>query len=111
MVLSWNDPYGASANNYNLYLGRESDAMIVVSSTDTQSGTGNPVEVLTYTNPSGDPAGYFDIIIDKLAGATRTLDLFIISCGCTGLPGGVVHNYNTRSSSVPNNADAGGGVV
>ncbi len=109
VVLSWNDPYGASANDYDMYLGRESDAMIVASSVGEQSGTQDPVEVLVYTNTG--VGGYFDILIDKFAGAPRTLDMFIINCGCAGLPGGAIHNYNTISSSVPNNADAGGGVV
>jgi len=109
VFLAWDDPFGASANDYDLYLGRDSDGLIVTGSEGEQSGTQDPVEVLVYTNPGA--AGYFDILINKWAGLARTFDMFISTCDCAALPNGAIHNYNTLSSSVPNNSDAGGGVV
>lgn len=108
--LQWNDPFGASANDYDLYLVRDSDLALVAASEDEQSGAQDPTEFIVYTNPG--PAGYFDILIDRFAGAARTFDMFVYSPeGCVYLPGNVCHNFNTASSSVPNNSDAGGGVV
>ncbi len=109
VVLAWNDPFGGSANDYDLGLGRESDMAFVASSVGVQDGTQDPVEVLVYTNPGA--AGWFDILIDKFDGLVRTLDMFIPRCDCAALPNGAIQNYNTLSSSVPNNSDAGSGVV
>jgi hypothetical protein len=81
----------------------------VAASIGTQDGTQDPVEVIVYTNPGAD--AFFDILIDKFAGSTRTLEMFITRCDCGPFPGGASHNYNTLSSSVPNNSDAGGGVM
>ena len=109
--LQWNDNWGASSNDYNLYLFNHATGALVASSTNVQSGSGNPVEDLAYQNTTG-AAGWFDIAIVKYSGSARTLDMFVrpISGG-TLLPNGTLHNYNTVSSSVPNQGDAGGGVI
>lgn len=109
VFLQWNDPFGTSSNDFDLYLLRDSDAAIVAVSAGEQSGTQDPVEFLAYTDLGS--AGYFHIVIDRFAGNARTFDMFVYSPeGCV-LPGGHCHNFNTPSSSVPNNSDAGGGVV
>lgn len=110
VFLQWDDPFGTSSNDYDLYLVRDSDGALVAASEDEQSGTQDPVEVIAYTNPG--PDGWFFIAIDRFAGSPRTFDMFMfIFGGCVALPGGACHNFNTPSSSVPNNSDAGGGVV
>ncbi len=111
--LQWNDPFGASANDYDLFLFRDSDAALVAQSIDEQSGAQNPTEAVAFQNTGSD--GFFDIVIDKFAGAPRTFDMFIHCSGCAPLPNGVfgqpIHNFNTPGSSVPANSDAGGGVI
>ena len=77
----------------------------------SRTATHNPVEDLAYQNTTG-TAGWFDIAIVKYSGSVRTLDMFVRPLsGGTLLPNGAVHNFNTLSSSVPNQADAGGGVI
>ena len=83
---------------------------------DSQSGNGNPTEILAYTNVSLSTQ-ILDLAIGNFNGsaASRSFDMFMICSGCIPLPGGLldkpIHNYNTPCSSVPNNSDAGGGVV
>jgi Subtilase family len=113
VFLQWDDPWGASTNDYDLFLFNESTSTYVASSTVRQTGSQNPAEHAFYMNTGA--AGYFDIVVNKFSGANKTLEFFLFCSGCAGLPGGLwtqpLHNYNTESHSVPNNADAGGGVV
>jgi hypothetical protein len=60
--------------------------------------------------------GFFDILINRFAGATRTFDMFVTVCSCPGLPlpGTATDpyiNFNTKRSSISNNGDASGFVV
>src|SRR5439155_14204668 len=111
--VQWNDPFGGSSNDYDLYLGRNSTGTLVASSETPQTGTQDPTEFVAYQNTGA--TGFFDILINKYAGAPRTFDMFITCSGCAGLPNGSrnepIHNFNTASSSVPANSDAGGGVI
>ena len=50
VAIRWADPWGASANNYDLAL--YSGSTLVASSTDVQAGAGDPFEVIEYTAPS-----------------------------------------------------------
>jgi hypothetical protein len=50
------------------------------------------------------------IYIARFSGAPKTFDMFVLCDDCTPIAGNK-HNFNTMSSSVLNNADAGGGVV
>ncbi len=44
IILNWSDPLGASANDYDLYVLNSTGTAIVGASTDTQSGSTDPVE-------------------------------------------------------------------
>jgi hypothetical protein len=107
--LQWNDPFGGSSNDYDLLLLRGSDGALVAFSENFQTGTQNPTERIVYRNDGA--SGLFGIGIRKFAGEARTFDMFI-DCPCTPLPTGRLgepyHNYNTPSSSIPNQGDAGG---
>jgi hypothetical protein len=111
--LQWNDTFGASSNDYDLYLFRNSDFALVALSEGVQSGTQDPVETIVFQNTG--PDRFYDIVINKWSGSTRTFDMFVPWCDCVPLPNGLsnepVLNYNTLSSSVPNNPDATGLVV
>ena len=99
VFLEWNDPFGASSNNYDLVSGQRRQRHPVASSTDVQNGNDNPVEALSYQNTTG-AAGFFDIVIQKYSGSARTLDMFVIPLsGLALLPNGAVHNFNTVSAA------------
>jgi hypothetical protein len=46
IILSWADPLGVSANDYDLYVLNSTGSAIVAASTDRQSGTTDPVEAV-----------------------------------------------------------------
>ena len=69
MVLQWADPLGASANDYDLFL-VDADGNVLVSSTDTQDGTQDPIESISL--------GFFRIsdarlVVVKASGSDRYL--------------------------------------
>jgi len=78
IVLQWNDKFGTSGNDYDLYLYRESSGSIVASSTSVQNGSGNPLEILTY---SATASGDYDIRVKKYSGVAKTLEVFIYTSG------------------------------
>ena len=55
--LQWNDAWGASANDYDLYLFNDSLSDVLKYSTDRQTGSGLPVEGFASTTPSAPPFG------------------------------------------------------
>jgi len=109
VTLQWNDPFGGASDDYDIFL--FDNATTVDASTNSQTGTQNPIEFVGATNNSGATKAY-GFFISKFAGAAKTFDLFI-SCHpfCIPTPSGTDMNYNTLSSSIPNNADAGGNVL
>jgi Subtilase family len=119
VILSWNDPFGGSTNNYDLYLINESTGKVASSSTDVQNGAQDPVEFFDYTNDTG-AQGNFDIIIQNVNNQAQpkqlSLFLFEPECAAAGpLPIATghteIHNYNTVGSSIAAEADAGGSPV
>ena len=70
-ILQWADPLGASANDYDLFLVDE-NGEVIASSTDTQDGTQDPIEVI-------DSRGLFHtdarLVIVKASGSDRYLRL------------------------------------
>jgi hypothetical protein len=107
--LQWNDPFAASTNDYDLYLFRNADSALVALSENFQTGTQPPTEFILFENTG--PDGFYDIVINRYLGlaAVRTFDMFVTVCDCAQLPGGPtdpILNFNTKTSSVPNNSDA-----
>ena len=73
VAIRWADPWGASANNYDLAL--YSGSTEVASSTDVQAGAGDPFESIEYTAPA---AGRYDIKIRRVSGApTARMQLMV----------------------------------
>src|SRR5438876_5419451 len=119
IFLSWNDPFGASANNYDLYLVQQSTGRVVASSTDAQNGRQDPVEVIDYVNRTG-AQDFFRIVVQNVRDAAQPRDLNIYSfqpeCAASGplllaAPRHERHNYNTAARSVSAQSDAGGSPV
>ena len=52
-VLHWDDQYGASGNDYDIYCVDQFNTTTFASSTNTQNGTQNPNEVLSMSNAGG----------------------------------------------------------
>ena len=69
IVLQWADPLGASANDYDLFLVNE-DGDVSASSTDTQDGTQDPIEVI---RSSGGGLSGLGVVVVKASGSDRYL--------------------------------------
>ena len=69
IVLQWADPLGASANDYDSFLVNE-DGDVIASSTDTQDGTQDPIEVIR--SPGGGLSG-LSVVVVKASGSDRYL--------------------------------------
>ena len=74
VVLTWNDPSGASANNYDLYLVAARHGRVVARSTDVQRGAQDPLEAIDFLNRGA--TGSFRIVVqnvgDQAAARRRT---------------------------------------
>jgi hypothetical protein len=116
IFLTWNDPFGSSANNYDLYLVQQSTGRVVASSTDVQNGRQDPVETIDYVNRTGQQ-DFFRIVVQNVRDAAQPRDLNIFSfqpeCAAAGPltlapPRNERHNFNTATRSVAAQSDAGG---
>jgi hypothetical protein len=119
IFLTWDDPFGGSANNYDLYLVRQSTGAVVARGTDQQTGRQDPVEFIDYTNNTGS-ADSFRIVVQNVGdrAAAKTLNLFSFEPECAAAgprpvapPRHERHNYNTATRSVAAEGDAGGSPV
>jgi len=81
-ILQWNDPFGASANDYDLFL-LDQNLRVVAVSNDPQTGTQDPIEVVAAVNPSNS-AAVANLVIDRFGSSLpRRLELFCL--GASGL--------------------------
>ena len=111
VFLTWDDDFGSTTSDYDLYLyDNVTSELVAVGGDDNIGVTRRPVEFLAWTNTTGG-ARWYDIEITNLLGVqpVHTLELFVFG----GLPlgNGTEINFNTTRSSVPAQSDAGGGVV
>ena len=101
ILLQWDDPFGASGNDYDLCVHDPPDnpSAPILCSTTTQNGHGNPTEFIAITRTASTP-GTLGVRINNFQGraAPRTFDLFIL--------GGTQNEFVVPESSVPNGPDA-----
>jgi hypothetical protein len=118
IFLNWNDAFGASANNYDLYLVQQSTGRVVASSTDVQNGRQDPVEVIDYVNRGAQD--FFRIVVQNVRDAAQPRNLNIFSFQPECAPAGPLtlappqhdrHNFNTATRSISAQSDAGGSPV
>jgi hypothetical protein len=118
IFLTWNDRFGASSNNYDLYLVQQSTGRVVAMSTDNQSGSQDPVELIDYVNTGA--VDFFRIIVQNVRNQAQAkqLNLFSFSPECAHAGPLTLaahrherHNFNTATLSVPAQSDAGGSPV
>lgn len=118
IFLSWDDKFGASANNYDLYLVQQSTGRVVASSSSAQSGRQDPSEFIDYVNRGSQD--FFRIVVQNVRDAAqpKNLNLFSFQPECAS--GGPLlltagrherHNYNTATRSISAQSDAGGSPV
>jgi PKD repeat protein len=77
IVLQWNDVWGASGNDYDLYLFDNSNGNLLSYSINNQTGTQNPLEYLTCTNPGSSTINGEILVTKSPTAAPRILDLYI----------------------------------
>ncbi|WP_169743641.1 PGF-pre-PGF domain-containing protein [Methanolacinia paynteri] len=84
IILQWNDKFGSSDNDYDLYLSKISNSSSEIEygdldySVDTQDGSGDPMEYIEYYNPcSSEIIGEIDVRKNGSA-ESRILELFIL---------------------------------
>jgi subtilisin family serine protease len=118
IVLTWDDPAGRSANNYDLYLVRESSGQVVARSTDVQRGSQDSLEFVDFVNRESE--GRFRVVIQNVNNdaAPRQLNVFSFQPQCAVAGPRLLaagrherHNYNTPSRSLSAQSDAGGSPV
>jgi hypothetical protein len=115
IFLTWDDTWGASSNNYDLYLVEQSTGKVVASSTDVQNGTQDPVEEIDYTNNTG-AQDFFRIVVQNVNQAqAKHLNIFTFAPECASAgpsplapPGHERLNFNTATRSLAAESDAGG---
>jgi hypothetical protein len=76
VVLQWDDRFGASGNDYDLYAIDLKTGTIAGRSNRVQEGAGDPVEWVTVTNYSTLPRDYA-VMVNKYQGDGRELELYI----------------------------------
>jgi subtilisin family serine protease len=74
IVLQWNDPFGGSSNDYDLYL-FDNNGNLLDSSTDRQNGSQDPLEEVTFQNNTSAIVTVF-IAINRFNGVPKTLAIF-----------------------------------
>ncbi len=75
VVLQWSNPFGEASDDYDLFLVDPDTADIIDSSTDTQNGNDDPIEIAGVENNTGITL-FYDIVINKFSGEDQTLEIF-----------------------------------
>ena len=92
-ILQWNDPFGASSNDYDLavYDLTQSPPVMVADSTNPQTGSQDPFETVSLQNVGRD-IGRAGVAIRRVHGDVRDLKLFCF--------GGETYQYLTPAGSI-----------
>src|SRR5262249_28870990 len=75
-ILQWNDPFGAAADDYDLFL-LDANLNVVAQSVDQQNGSQDPIEAVSVVNQTNTDQ-LANIVIQRFAGASRRLELFCL---------------------------------
>ena len=106
IFLTWNDPAGASTNDYDLILS-DCNGTLFDWSNSLQDGSQEPVEVVSYTNPSrrSSRTVCYAILNYQNAAQPRTLNILI------GTVDSIGHAFNTPAKSLAVPADTPGDFI
>lgn len=104
VVLQWDEKFGESSNDFDLYLFDDSTGAQLAASEETQDGTGDPLEIIYYTNDSSDAVTIRIEVISYDAAADKALELYAYPTGNSGM-----QTYNmTTADSIYGHAGATG---
>jgi subtilisin family serine protease len=76
--LQWSDAWGASSNDYDLYLINSSNLATLAQSSGIQDGNDNPFELVDWTNNTGSTMQAEVWVVKKSAAAVREIELFTL---------------------------------
>ncbi|MFT3784957.1 MAG: Ig-like domain-containing protein [Tepidisphaeraceae bacterium] len=79
ITLEWSDAWGASANNYDLYLYDGDTFALLDSSLTVQNGNDLPLEFIQYTNNTGTTVHGQIWVNRKTGAAARELEMFLFN--------------------------------
>ena len=95
--LQWADPFGESANDYDLFLFNDAENNVLCPSCGSilaQSGSEDPIEAICYFNDTSDVVRG-KIIIEKFAGISKRMEMYMLGGG-----GIFVEEYNMPEGSI-----------
>ena len=95
LELQWDDPWGSSKNDYNLYLINPGKTKIVASSTNVQPSNPDPLEIIEYTAPSN---GTYYIAVERKTISSSDPDS-TARTKLTGWPNEGIITFGTATSS------------
>ncbi|MFZ5975714.1 MAG: InlB B-repeat-containing protein [Bacillota bacterium] len=81
VVLEWNEPFGASGSDYDLYLTSTNYQTTYTGSEDTQSGSQDPLEAFYYQNSTGSQITASVVVHAYNAPTPKTLEVYIYCSG------------------------------
>jgi subtilisin-like proprotein convertase family protein len=103
-TLHWNKPYGASSDDYDLFVYDAALQVILASSTDLQNGSGDPVERTSYKNLDNDEL-FINIVVNRASGSP-SVELHLVNFG-NGVtqheyirPVGGIYGHNSAPGAV-----------
>jgi subtilisin family serine protease len=111
IFLNWDDPYGAAANDYDIFVRDAVTGSIVASGTSNNPGvTKDPFEAVAFKN-AGTSIRTYEIYIQNSLNCAgpKTMEMFVF--GGASCANGSKFNFNTAMGSVPAQSDSGGGVL
>ncbi len=112
VYLTWDDTFGSATSDYDMFAFETGTNTLVGASINNNITLGDPWETVSFTNNSASLRSY-DIFVQNYLNASvaRTFDIFVLGAKTLVCGDATTFNYNTLSSSVPGQSDAGGGVV
>jgi subtilisin family serine protease len=99
-ILQWNDPFGGSANDYDLAI-FDANLNLVTFSVNTQNGTQDPIEQVAIVNQTANDQ-LVNVVIDRFEGEPRRLELYCLGAAALehGTPTGSIFGHPALSSVV-----------
>ena len=95
-VLQWADPLGASANDYDLFL-VDGDGTVLLSSTDTQDGTQDPIETFSLRFSAFEDVR---LVIVQVSGEARYLRLQLFHAKLEIATAGATYGHSASENTV-----------
>jgi Subtilase family len=96
LVLKWSDPEGKSSNDYDLYLLDPTGTKVVLSSTNRQNGTQDPLEAISYTGS----ATNYRLVVVLFKGQARFMSLKAIRGQLGFNTTGATYGHNAAAEAV-----------